>query len=225
MGAVMLERVVIWISENPYLATAALFATFIALIITIITPILQKKRKRMCFSVSNTELVSNTATRIPGLDILFHGNHICRLCVSTINLWNSGNTIITPEDLYKGYELCLKATGEVTILGISKITPSEKAVAFNIRWSPSIVFPSFQALEKKGKVSFTLYHTGGEETAFVLKGKLKEGKIINKTKDIEKQTSRVMDGGQTQWILALVLSVILFLLITFFAYMIGAQYV
>ena len=208
----MLERAVRWISENPYWMAAGLLATFLALIITIITPILQKKRKRMCFSVSNTELVSNTATRIPGLDILFHGNHIYRLCVSTINLWNSGNTIITPDDFYKGYELCLKTTGEVAILGISKIKQSEETIACNVRWSASTVFLSFQALETKGKVSFNLYHTGGEETTFELKGKIKEGKIVNKTINIEKLISRVMNGSKIQENLTLILSVILLLL-------------
>lgn len=39
-----MKTIATWISENPYIAAAGLIATFLGLIIAIITPIIQRKK-------------------------------------------------------------------------------------------------------------------------------------------------------------------------------------
>jgi hypothetical protein len=72
---------------------------------------------------------------------------------------------------------------------------SEETIECKTKCSTSDVSFDFQAFEKKEYISFNIYHTGNAETVLELSGKIKEGKILNKTVDIEKQMSFVMDIG------------------------------
>lgn len=55
-----------------------------------------------------------------------------------------------------------------------------------------LLFP-FKHLKKKDYIAFNIYHTGIENAKFILDGKIKEGKIVNKTIDVEKQLSKITD--------------------------------
>jgi hypothetical protein len=190
-----MEKIANWIVENPYLTAAGLFATFLGLIIAIITPIIQKRRKNLCFSYSTTPLVKKDVSNINGIEISFHGSPVEQLSVSNVQIWNGGNTIISFEDFYKGHELSLSFQDNATILGIDMLKQSEDTIECKTELSCDKVDFSFQAFEKKEYISFNLYHTGNAETKLLLNGKIKEGKILNKTVDIEKQISLVMDIG------------------------------
>ena len=57
-----------------------------------------------------------------------------------------------------------------------------------------------------------IYHTGNEDVKFTLEGKIKEGKIINKTIDVEKKLSIITDmtiGATTVIAIESVFSVLL----------------
>lgn len=192
-----MEKIANWIAENPYLTAAGLFATFLGLIIAIVTPIVQKRRKNLCFSYSTTPLVKKDVSNINGIEISFHGSPVEQLSVSNVQIWNGGNTIIAFEDFYKGHELNLNFQDNVTILGIDMLKQSEDTIECKTELSSTKVTFSFQAFEKKEYISFNIYHTGNTETKILLTGKIKEGKILNKTMDIEKQISLVMDIGNS----------------------------
>ena len=184
-----------WIVENPYWTAAGLLATFLGLIVAIITPIIQRRRKNLCFSYSTTPLVKEDVANINGIEILFHGNPVEQLSVSSVHIWNGGNTIITPDDFYKGHELSLKPENDVIILGVDMLKQSEETIECKTRCSDFNIYFDFQAFEKKEYISFNIYHTGNVETVLELCGKIKEGKILNKTVAIEKQMSFIMDIG------------------------------
>lgn len=191
----ILENIVKWIAENPYLTAAGLFATILGLIIAIVTPIIQKRKKSLFFSYSTTQLVKENITDIDGIEILFHGNPVKQLSVSTVRIWNGGNTIITPDDFYKGHELKLILHDNTSILGVDMLKQSEDTIECKAECLSTFIGFSFQAFEKKEYVTFNVYHTGNAEMKLGLSGKIKEGKIVNKTVDIEKQISLVMKIG------------------------------
>ena len=188
-----MEKIANWISENPYITAAGLLATFLGLIIAIITPIIQKRRKTLCFSYSTTPLVKEDVSNINDIEILFHGNPVKQLAVTSVQIWNGGNTLITSDDFYREHELTLIFENNETIIGIDILKQSEDTIECNIDTSPTNATISFQAFEKREFISFNIYHTGNAESLLQLKGKIKEGKIINKTIDIEKQISLIMD--------------------------------
>ena len=107
MRYIIMDAIANWIAKNPYLTAAGLFATFLGLIIAIVTPIIQRKRKRLYYTLSTTPLVKGTVSNIKDLEVLFSGKHIERLSVTNVKLWNSGNTLITNDDFYKKHELKL----------------------------------------------------------------------------------------------------------------------
>lgn len=205
-----LEKIANWIAENPYLTAAGLLATFLGLIIAIITPIFQRRRKSLFFSYSTTPLVKEDVANIDGIEILFHGSPVEQLSVSSVHIWNGGNTIITPNDFYRGHELELIPPNNISILGIDMLKQSVDTIECEPKCSFSAVSFSFQAFEKKEYVSFNVYHTGNAETVFDLTGKIKEGKIVNKTVDIEKQISLVMDIGSYSSIVPIAAAIVSF---------------
>ena len=187
-----MDAIANWIAKNPYLTAAGLFATFLGPIIAIVTPIMQRKRKRLYYTLSTTPLVKGTVSNIKNLEVLFSGKHIESLSVTNVKLWNGGNVIITNDDFYKNHELKLinGNTKSCTILGVDIIKQSADTIQCGI--DETFTF-SFQALEKKDYITFNIYHTGNENTRFTLAGKIKEGKIINKTIDVDKQLSIITD--------------------------------
>lgn len=186
-----MDAIVKWISENPYLTALGLFATFGGLILAIIIPIIQRKRKQLYYTVSTTPLVTQNVSSIKDLEMLFAGKHIERLSVTNIKLWNSGNTLIVSDDFYAGHELKIinQSTRKCHILGIDIFGQSADTIQCKIDDNATL---SFQAMEKKDYVSLNIYHTGNENAIFVLEGKIKEGKIVNKTKDVAKILSKIM---------------------------------
>lgn len=187
-----MDAIANWIAKNPYLTATGLLATFLGLIIAIITPIIQRKRKRLYYTLSTTPLVERAVSNIKDLEVLFSGKHIESLSVTNVRLWNSGNTLITNDDFYKNHELNLinKNTLFCTILGVDIIKQSADTIQCEI--DDTLTF-SFQAFEKKDYIAFNIYHTGIENAKFILDGKIKEGKIVNKTIDVEKQLSKITD--------------------------------
>ena len=99
-------------------------------------------------------------------------------------LFRSTHTHIqTHTDTYRHTKNC-------TILGVDIIKQSADTIQCEI--DDTFTF-SFEALEKKDYITFNIYHTGNENVKFALEGKIKEGKIINKTIDVEKQLSIITD--------------------------------
>lgn len=143
-----MDAIANWIAKNPYLTATGLLATFLGLIIAIITPIIQRKRKRLYYTLSTTPLVERAVSNIKDLEVLFSGKHIESLSVTNVRLWNSGNTLITNDDFYKNHELNLinKNTLFCTILGVDIIKQSADTIQCEI--DDTLTF-SFQAFEKK----------------------------------------------------------------------------
>lgn len=192
-----MDAIANWIAENPYFTATGLFASFLGLIIAIIVPIIQRKRKQLYYTVSTTQLVNENISHIKDIEILFCGKQVNQLSVTNMKVWNSGNVLITNEDMYHNHKLQVlpQATSEYTILDVDIISQSTDTIQCTINSDPEKATIIFQAFEKKDYVSFNVYHTGDENVKFVLNGKIKEGKIINKTLDVEKQLSIIADIG------------------------------
>lgn len=192
-----MDAIVNWIAKNPYWTAAGLLATFIGLIITIVALIVQRKRKQLYYNASTTQLVNGNASNIKDIKIFFGGREIDQLAVTNMKIWNSGNVLITKDDMYKNHELQVIPydTSRCTILDVDVIFQSADTIQCMINSYPEKAEISFQAFEKKDFVSFNIYHTGNENLKLVLNGKIKEGKIINKTLDMEEQLSMIADIG------------------------------
>lgn len=192
-----MDAIANWIAENPYFTAAGLFATFLGLIIAIIVPIVQRRRKQLYYTTSTTQLVNENISNIKDIEILFCGKQINQLSVTNMKIWNSGNVLITNDDMYLNHELQVipQGTFNCTILDVDIISQSTDTIQCIINSYPDKANIIFQAFEKKDFVSFNVYHTGDENVKFILDGKIKEGKIVNKTIDVEEQLSMIAEIG------------------------------
>jgi len=188
-----MKTIATWISENPYIAAAGLIATFLGLIIAIITPIIQRKRKQLHYTISTTLLVEEKISNIKNLEIFFSGEKIQKLSVTNIKIWNGGNALIDCNDIYAGHELTLRADdSNCLILGVDIAKQSADTIQCQIDNSSENIKLLFQTFEKKDYILLNIYHTGDDNTNFKLLGKIKDGKILDKTIDVDETLSVLM---------------------------------
>lgn len=89
------------IANNPLLILTTQIATIIALIIAIIVPIIQRKRKELYFKFKTEVLVTDTLSKVEGLNVLYDKKQVDQLSVTIFELCNVGNVIIEGQkDLY-----------------------------------------------------------------------------------------------------------------------------
>lgn len=189
-----MEDIANWISENPYIAVAGLLATFLGLIVAIITPIIQRKRKQLHYTVTTTSLVEEKISNIENIEIFFSGEKIQTLSVTNLKIWNGGNTLIDYSDIYLGHDLVLRAIERnCSILGIDVIDQSADTIECKVDSKSGDFRILFQTFEKKDYVIINIYHTGDANTYFKLDGKIKEGKILDKTIDVDEIISIVTE--------------------------------
>lgn len=189
-----METIANWISKNPYMAAGGLIATFLGLLIAIITPIIQRKRKQLHYTISTTPLVEEKISNIKNFEILFLGEKIQKLSVTNVKIWNGGNTLIDCNDIYTGHELTLQADdNNCSILGIDIVKQSTDTIQCQIDSCSEHAKLIFQTFERKDYILLNIYHTGDDNTSFKLLGKIKDGKILDKTIDANEILSMLMN--------------------------------
>ena len=176
-----MDTIANWISSNPYWTVAGLFASFLGMILAIIVPIVQRKRKQLCYTISTTQLVEEKTSSIEGVTILYKDNPVDVLSVANIRIWNGGNTIITSEDFYTKHPLKVIPLQDFVILGVDIPKESSDTIESHITIVNDQIYISFQSFEKKDYISFNVFYTGNSKAQLSIDGKIKEGKIINKT--------------------------------------------
>lgn len=182
-----MEKIVNWISNNPYLAAAGLLVTFLGFIWGIVATIVQRERKQLYYTFSTTQLVEEELTAIRDMEILFRGEHIDTLSVTNICIWNSGNIVIKEaDDFYPKHKLKITPCG-FKILSIAMLEESSDTIESYFTINNNEIDISFQTFEKGDYISFNVYHTGNNKCEFNVHGKILNGKIINKTVSIETQ--------------------------------------
>lgn len=174
-----MDKIVESIANNPYLVLVVETATLIALIIAIIIPIVQKRKKRLSFSYVTNVLISENLSEMDELLISFKGKIINHLSVTCFKIINNGNVIIEGNDVYKGHELKISPKKAFTrVISAKIISQSSNTVNGMVSLEDANVNVSFQTFEVKDYLSINIYHTGDEDTEFTMTGKIKETKII-----------------------------------------------
>lgn len=166
------------ISQNPYFVIFVGLATIVALIIAIILPIIQRRRKELFFTYTTNVLITDKLSEIEDLNMTFKGAPIDHLSVTSVKVFNSGNITIEESDVYKGHELMVvPETPYVTLLFSKVISQSYDTVGCDITIEDNSGHVVFQTFEKGDYAKINIYHTGDENVVFDLKGRIKEGRI------------------------------------------------
>lgn len=171
-----------WVVNNPKAAVISFFATIIALVIAIVVPLIQRRRKKLSYTAFSTMLVDDGKSKINGLNIRYKGVDINNLCITKMKIINNGNVLIEGNDFHVNHDLKIKTEDDITILGVDIISTSVDTICPSIDESLII---HFQAFEKNDWMEVDVYHTGNQKTEVILDGKLKEGNVVDYTKIVE----------------------------------------
>lgn len=173
------------IAENPVVTTWVTIISLVGVAITIIALILQikdKKKKAIYYTIDSTVLVDNEVSRIDGIKILFHDKEIETVVVSKIKLWNGGNEILETSDFYPSYELSIKVPQNEKILAAVVNEETDEACKVNVQNSTqNIRMIDFYCLEPRQGATITVYHTNTDEKVTEVIGKIKGGKVLNRS--------------------------------------------
>lgn len=194
-GCFLMNELTKWIAENPVVTTWVTMISLIGVLITIVALILQikdKKRRAVYYTMSSTILVNNEVSQIDGIKILFKDKEIDTVAISNIKLWNGGNEILEESDFYPENELKIVVPETEKILATRIIEEADDTCKLKIniskeRTNEAVI--SFYCLEPQQGATISLYHTNIKEKDTKLIGKIKGGKVLNKSVDVE-----IVDG-------------------------------
>jgi hypothetical protein len=176
-----------WIAENPVVTTWITIISLVGVAITIIALILQikdKKKRAIYYTINSTVLVANEVSRINGIKILFHDKEIETVVVSKIKLWNGGNDILETNDFYPNCELSIKVPQNEKILAAIVNEETDETCKVNVKNSTqdeNVRIIDFYCLEPRQGATITIYHTNIDEKETEVIGKIKGGKVLNRS--------------------------------------------
>lgn len=174
-----------WVSNNPAVSVWITIFSVISGIITIRAYSVQMKdrrKKTLCYTVSSTILLDNKVSQIEGISVNHQNTQINSLTVSEIHIWNTGNEIINGYDFYNEKSLkVMIPTGEqiLSFTETKDICETSKTIISQMELNELGV--TFDCYEPKQGTSFTIYHTSVLEKSVNISGKIKGGKLVDKS--------------------------------------------
>lgn len=181
-------RLTQWIAENPVITTWITLISLIGVVVTVIALIIQirdKKRKVICYIQNSNILLDNAISCIEGIKVFFYKEEVNTIAVTTIKIWNGGNVIIEMSDFYPEKNLKVTVPNTERILAANIVNQTEdtcKAEITKVNNNEAVF--TFYCLEPGQGATINLYHTNIDEDETKVAGRLKGGKIVNKTLEI-----------------------------------------
>lgn len=182
-----MEALTKWIAENPVVTTWITIISLIGVAITIVALFLQikdKKKRAIYYTINSTVLIDNEVSRIDGIKILFHDREIETVVVSKIKLWNGGNEILETSDFYPSHGLSIKVPQNEKILAAVVNEETDETCKVNVQNSTqdkNVRMIDFYCLEPRQGATITIYHTNIDERGTEIIGKIKGGKVLNRS--------------------------------------------
>lgn len=188
-----MDQIVKLIVNNPYVALILIILSIVGFMLSIIFQKTNKKKKSLSYTLVSTTIIENKKALNKDVEILYKGTPVNSIISTSLHIWNSGNIILTPSDLYKGHELSINIDTNGDFLSIEKIKESSDTCNVNIE--PITIQKAqikFDYLEKKQGAIINIYHTSESIVPIKINGKIIEGKIINKSPQLEIASSDIL---------------------------------
>lgn len=186
-----MEALTQWIAEHPVVTTWITLISLIGVFVTITAWVMQirdKKRRAIFYTIATTVLIDDEITQIDGIKILFHNKEVASVGISNIKLWNSGNELLESSDFYPGHELRIVVPKDEKILAATVIEETDDTCKVDVQISKlntNQALVSFYCLEPRQGATINVYHTNVSEREVELEGKIKGGKVVNKSIEIQ----------------------------------------
>ena len=154
-----------------------------------------KKRKKLLYEIITETLISNNIKQIKDIVVKNNNTIISSLYVSKIKIKNVGNTIIEQNDFSSTYPLEIITNGEFILnkdnISQQNINNDKNDIIYSLNFitesSPKRSIICYDYIPQRGLITLDIIHTNPLHVS----GKLKEGKIVNKTQ-LSIQTKRMI---------------------------------
>lgn len=188
--------------DSPVAWAILAISTIASLVYAVITQRINKERKQLSFYKTSQPIIRDQRREFDKLSVLYDGQSVDSVCVSTVTIWNSGNRTINDSDIVESKELSISLLDDNRILSADIIAISEDTNSFKINIiDNNCVKITFDYVDKKDGVVVQIIHTGQSESVDInckIKGGYSMKEVVNDS--IPKTIAKVMD---TEWFLKL----------------------
>lgn len=185
-----MEKFATWIAENPNVSAWITIISLFGVLITVVALILQvkdKKRRVIYYMITSNVILEKKVSQIEGVEVRFKGEEVGNIVATSIKFWNGGNESLEASDFYPENELCVAVPIGEKILSASIAGESEDTCKVGVHINeetPNMAKVTFYCLEPKQGATINVYHTNTDEEKTVFSGKIKTGKLINRTYEL-----------------------------------------
>lgn len=165
--------------ENPYAWLVLATCTIGAMIFALYTWFAGKERKEISFSSNSFKIINAGKSTIPELQLLYQNKAIDNLTITRFAIWNSGNRVISSDDIVAVKPLTLAChNNETKILDATIIKQGEPTNMFKtIRAEEDKFILDFDYIDKQDGIVLQVLHTG-PSINLELECKIKGGKNL-----------------------------------------------
>lgn len=172
-------------SNEPWFSWSGWIFGLISILLSIVFFIKGRKKKILHWTYNTNIFIDNKQTDVEELTVLFNGEQINRLFVTTLEIKNVGNQFISSNDIYEDHPLTIKAERDAGLLFTKVMSESNDTIKCKIHTIDDsetlekIFQLSFDTFEVKDSVSVSIYHTEDRNTKFDVDGRIRGGKIVD----------------------------------------------
>lgn len=179
-----------WITENPVVSTWITVISLLGVVVTVIALIMQikdKKRRAIHYIITSTVLVDKKLSQIEGIKILYQDKKVDNVAISEVKIWNGGNEFLEEKDFYPNNELKIVVPTAEKIIAATIIEETDNMCGMQVQISKqkeNEAILSFYCLEPHQGAIINVYHTNVNEKETKVIGKIKGGKVLNKSIEV-----------------------------------------
>ncbi len=180
--------------ENAELITwLGLILGVVGIILAVIFYYRSKARKELKFYTYGFNLVNESLSEVPNLQVKFADKEIKNLTVTSLVIWNSGNMTIDKNDHVTLEPIRIVAEEEIVIYSLELENCVEPSNNIQITEHDKSYHFTFDYLDKNQGCSIKIFHSGKNSDPILLIGKIKGGTISFQTSidDLYKSMNKV----------------------------------
>lgn len=167
----MVDQLYKWLNENWI---TIIISGVVGFLINILTSHLFRSNKVARYAIWSVSIAKADLSKIPGLALLFNGEHIDTLTLTRVVFWNGGQPSIKKEEIVPGDPVRIVCNGTGQLLGAEVVVHNNKASEFEsiLRPDKSAADLTWRYLNRNQGAIVHVFHTGGPATGVRVQGQI-----------------------------------------------------
>lgn len=174
--------------SDPLVNIGSLALAVLSILLAVVFYFRSQKNKTPCFESSNNTIVEGLHRSLDGLEVHYKGVSQERITISKVVFWNGGRDTIDGSDLVQKDPLRILCPSDIDILDVQIVSDNAQLNSIQlgepIETDEGVSYPiSFEYLDHEEYFVVQLIHNGNSSEEFIVEGKIKGVKSINRVSD------------------------------------------